>query len=424
MKRLTGVGISLLFMAVLILIVAAFTFRQAIFTSTPYSLKGAETSTLPNETATPLPGTDVVSPLPTPVATIDPELQGYSFDEPRTVITHKSLILLGDWLPNSQDISVLLNDAVSPGLEQIQTFDVTKGQLRSFGNRQSMFIARRPIWLSDIGKMAFMGANLPGKDGIAAPTHLWITGPGATDLSLPAVENITAAAGSGNLVLVTKRGQSQPSLIDAATGEQRIVPVDLKSYGIDVDGLYLQMVWHPQLRRIAIFDPHNFLVLDLDSNHVDAFDLGYDNDEYHGAGPRWAFDARWSPDGQYLALITTQGTPILPYAELSVLDVATHEMVNHDLGHRYVTDVTWSPDSKILLTATVVDNAEGKNHLGLFLVNFVGGTHRRVLPDTPITGGQFGFGLNWSPNGEIVAIYCPTSDEGRVCTMNVQAPQR
>jgi WD40 repeat protein len=272
--------------------------------------------------------------------------------------------------------------------------------------------------------MSFMGANLPGKDGVAAPTHLWVTDSGVTDLSIPVIEDITAAAGSGHLVLVTKRGQSQPSLIDAATGKQSIVPVDLKSYGIDVNGLYIQMVWHPQLGQIAIFDPNNFLIVDLDSNHVDAFDLGYDNDEYHGVGLRWAFDARWSPDGQYLALITTQGTPILPYTELSILDLATHKVVNHDLGHRYVTDVAWSPDSKILLTASVIDNAEGKNHLGLFLVNSASGAYRRVLPDTPITGGQFSFGLNWSPNGEIVAIYCPTSDEGRVCTMNVRAPQR
>lgn len=424
MKRLSGSG--LLLVGIPCWIALSFIFYQAALSPISLAASKAEPSPFPVETVSSLPGIGVASPLPTPSVTGDSTLLQYSFGEPRVIFTHGSIIGVASWLPDSRNITLLLDDTSSLGFQQIRTLDIVTRRTRSFGNRFSMFRDDRPVWLADVGKMAFRGADKMVEDGVAPPYHLWLAKPGATKLIAPILQDTTASSGGGHWVIATKRDLSQPILVNAATGQKQIVPVDLMQYGLDVNHIDIQMAWHPSLPKVAVFDPNGLVIIDLRDNDVKVIDLGSNADEYHGYDKRWAFDARWSPDGQRLALITTAGQRSLAYSELTMLDVTTGKNTNFasDYQYGYVTNLTWAPDSETLLASVVVENSGGYDHLGLVLVNAMTGASRRILPDSTFYGGQFGFGVEWSPDGRTLAVYCPTLHEGRVCTIDVNTSAR
>ncbi|MCW5844639.1 MAG: hypothetical protein KIT77_25535 [Caldilinea sp.] len=421
MKRLSGSVLRLLLVGVLGWIALPLIFLQPEPTSASPAASKAEPSSFAVETIAVLPETGVASPLPLPNATEDARLWRYSFREPRVIFTHDSIIGVAGWLPDSRNLTLILNDTTSLGFEQIRTIDVVTGRTQSFGNRLNLFREDHPAWLADVGKMAFRGTDKLVEGGVAPPYHLWLAEAGTTKLITPTLRGITASSGGDHWVIATRRNQSRPVLVNAATGQKQIVQVDLQEYGIDVNNIYVQMAWHPSLPKVAVFDPNGFVVINLKDNHVSVIDLGKDADEYHGYDKRWAFDARWSLDGQRMALITTARLPILTYSELTVLDMTTGKHTNFVFDHqyKYVTSLTWAPDSETLLASVVIDNNGGYDRLGLILVDAATGVSRRILPDSTFYGGQFSFGVEWSPDGKTVAVYCPTENEGRVCTIEV-----
>ena len=154
-----------------------------------------------------------------------------------------------------------------------------------------------------------------------------------------------------------------------------------------------------------------------------------------GQVPVWALDARWSPDGRYLALITTSNFPgqergtggeILA-TELTLVDfqagILRTLVFTPDItpGHHYVTDLAWGPDSRFLAVMGVLGiNEFGTEEGGVFMVEAATGAARLAATGEDLGGGVWGTQLIWSPDGAFLMANCPTRQEGRLCMLAVE----
>ena len=155
-------------------------------------------------------------------------------------------------------------------------------------------------------------------------------------------------------------------------------------------------------------------LLDVDSGQLCELNFG-----------GWAFLARWSPDGRYLAIIRNQ-EPSLPAnsTELAVLDTATGKLytlgvVPKELpGRHYVDDIAWAPDNYHLLTLGSILSFPGcapdcPKDTRLYLVDFLSG---QIKPLTSqFAANTPGTNLDWSPDGSKVLALCP-----KLCLISVQ----
>jgi len=294
--------------------------------------------------------------------------------------------------------------------EYIETFNAHTAELHQYGER--IRGDGKPVWLDTPHKVAFADLSDNQYD-------LWISGYGNARAHQPVFRNVDyPMAGGGNTVVIVPRHQRQLVLLDGAGQARGPLPIDLAAYGFAPDNAltYFRMAWSPAGTRLAIYDIHRFLVANVQTGQVQVIDLG-DRPEY---GKLWAFHARWSPDGRYLALITTAGTPAVAFTKLAVLDTSTNQMQQIDVGLRYVSEVAWAPNSRHLAIRAVVFQQDGRAREGLYLADAVTGAIRRMLPDMLFgTNGDFTWNLEWAPDGNTIATACPIVGEVRVCLIAV-----
>lgn len=142
--------------------------------------------------------------------------------------------------------------------------------------------------------------------------------------------------------------------------------------------------------------------------------------------PLWASEAQWSPNGRYLAFITTDSISApIRRMELTILDMETGERrtlspgPDIEPGRHYVTDIAWAPNGRIIAIRAAVKEEEGIMYEELYLVEATNGQSNRILPETAFTGGDAGWSLHWSPDGRQLVLNCPTRNEGRLCLMTM-----
>jgi hypothetical protein len=105
---------------------------------------------------------------------------------------------------------------------------------------------------------------------------------------------------------------------------------------------FLKMRLHPFESSVAIFDPGGFVVFDLQSGDIRAFDLGEDNSETI-SGKRWAADAKWSPDGKQMALLVYVGSPPVQLTRVFILNLELEKTTEISLPMKFITDLEWAP---------------------------------------------------------------------------------
>jgi hypothetical protein len=338
-----------------------------------------------------------------------PRLEDYVFGPPQVVLTYTSGIGIANWLPDSESLLIARVIPNTPR-ETIDTFNVRTAELRQYGERISGDI--KPIWLDTPHKVAFADLSDQQYD-------LWISGYGNARARQPVFRNVEyPLAGGGNTVVIVPRHQRQLVLIDSAGQVRGPLPIDLAAYGFAPDNTltYFRVAWSPVGTRLAIYDVHLFVMVNVQTGQVQELDLG-DRPEY---GKLWAFHARWSPDGRYLALLTVAGLPIFRFVDLAILDTTTGTLQKVDLGLRYATEVAWAPNSRHLAVRAVVFQQEGRNREGLYLVDVVTGATRRMLQDALFGGSHtWTWNLDWSPDGNTIVTGCAVVTEGRLCLIPV-----
>jgi hypothetical protein len=339
-----------------------------------------------------------------------PGLGDYIFGPPQVVLTHTSAVGIAGWLPDSERLLITRRLPTDTIREYVETFNVRTAELHQYGERSSGDV--KPVWLDTPHKVAL--ADLSDKQ-----YDLWISDYGNARARQPVFRNVEyPLAGGGNTVVIVPRHQRRLVPVDGAGQAGGPLPIDLATYGFAPDNTltYFRMAWSPAGTRLAIYDIHRLLVVNVQTGQVQEIDLG-DRPEY---GRIWAFHARWSPDGRYLALLTTAGDLPAHFVDLTILDMTTRTFRRIDLGLRYVSEIAWAPNSRHLVIRAVVFQEEGRAREGLYLVDIVTGATRRMLPDMLFgTNGDFTWNLDWAPDGNTIATACPIVGEVRVCLIAV-----
>jgi WD40 repeat protein len=373
-------------------------------------------------TATATPGSAFDSPVktptpgkPTPTVPV-PDLDDYVFGEPKVVLTHTTAIGIARWLPDGERLLLVRLDPDRTTREYVETFNVHSGELRRYGERHSVPV--KPVWLDKLGKVAFADVS-------ERQYSLWISSYGQEQAREAVFSGVEfPMAGGGDTVLVVPRKQRQITAVDEGGKARSGQAIDLSAYGFRPDDVltYFRMAISPDEERLAAYDREHLVIWDLKTGVGQAFDLGV-RSEYE-PDKIWAFHAEWSPDGCYLAMITTAGSLPMRFTDLTILDTVSGERQRVDLGSRYVTEVAWAPNGSHLTVWAVVVQREGVSWAGLYLVDVSTGKTRRILPDDLFGGSMdWTWNLAWSPEGDTIATTCPGGRGPRLCLIPVTVRQ-
>lgn len=360
------------------------------------------------------------SPLPTPLPTATASaLDSIQLGEPRVVFTHTSAIGVIEWLPNSQEVLLTLQqpDVLT---ETIELLNIASGQRRLLAARPAE--ESRPVWLAGSNQVAY--AMRPDTAEVRYEVRLSGSGNSQNPQRPASVGAINSdISGRGERLLVVEQNQATVLKVSANDQVAEETVIDLKNDGFEPENwrTRFRTQWSASGEKVALYDTQGFAVFDLPSGQLRRYDLGEEHSEAYGYGPRWVIRARWSPNGERIALITTvdDSTGIFRYTDLTILNVLTGEFVNTKIG-RYVTDVTWDTRGRFMATLINIGQREGAGLEGIFLIDGTNGEYRQFLPKQEFWGGQSGVGIAWNPNGKQIAMNCPTQNEGRLCLVDVQ----
>lgn len=374
-----------------------------------------------------------VMPTPAPQCGFDPaaaplqpgpSLDGFSFSAPRAVLDSVAPLAVAEWLPGGR--SLLITHVITPDSpsEYVETVDASTGALQRYAlrHRTDVPFASRPVWLEprqttlqtdQAGGQLNLYAGQPIKGAVAA------------DLASP---YIAISADDHYLVYLPRSSQGEPySMLDL--GDKRPLGFTLPvrpQYDVAATGPVTQVMpyratWHPDGKRIAFYNNLGLFLADRDTGQVCRINLGAGPD----GQPRWALDARFSPDGRLLALITTVGLPVVPFMDLTLLDLQTGAVRHVDLGVTYVYSLAWAGDGRDLLAGAETGRDATGVRFGLFLVDAVTGDSRQVPAGSPSVG-RVDLGLAWAPESGQVAYACPDlaapGSSSALCVMTVGQP--
>jgi len=389
----------------------------------------------PPRTPTPRPYPPPGTPAPTPVPRCTfaarpapevpgPSLDAYAFSEPRVVLTHTSAIGIAGWLPGGQRLLITRLIPNQPR-EYVETFNVQTGELQQYGERHS--VGAKPVWLTAERAVAFGDFSLADRQfmlrinrGEGAPVE-----EAATGLAAP---YLAVGPNGRRVVFFTKAAKEQPQAFDASQAQRQAFPFtlplmpwqDLPTLGQQIGPEPYRAAWHPDGNRIAFYNDTGFFLADPATGQICEVDLGP-----HVDGKRWAVDARWSPNGRYLATLTTVGDSAR-FIDLTLIDTSTGERRHLDLGHQYLYAIAWAHNSRDLLVVAELGADERGSLQGLYVVNATTGDSRQILVDHQFIGAGF-WGAAWSPTGQAIALACPTImlteptiAEGRLCIIAVE----
>jgi dipeptidyl aminopeptidase/acylaminoacyl peptidase len=333
-----------------------------------------------------------------------PALEDYVFSEPQVVLTHTEGIRIASWLPDNQR---LLITRVIPGQpnETIETFNVQTSELTLFGTRHALD-GYNPIWLEDEQAVLFQAWQA---DGTVTLQKIQTSNENPETLAIDLdYSEISVSPNEQNIVFFTNSQKTSPNFSNLDVSQISTSPIQLPAtYGRETGRhvhSYFQSTWAPDGSRIAFYRNHGLFLANPSNGEVCEVSF---NDPM-----TWAYFARWSSDGRFLAMITTTSlsTP-LQSTELTVLDTVTGEIrilqVVPDAkpGQHYVRDINWLPNSYDLLLLGRVRYEEGHGFDNLYLVDVGNGEYLNLFPTKEFHGIP-GTTLVISPNGEQAAVWC------------------
>lgn len=359
-----------------------------------------------------------------------PALEAYVFSEPRVVLTHTSGIAVAEWSEDSQQI--LLTLAIPNSLkEKIDVYNVQSGKLQPYGEWQgfSTIFNPMPVWLNSQQSVAFV-------DESDKPWSLHISRGGNAPVEKPVAglssRYLGVSPDGQQVAFLPKTPGKQPEVWQGAQAKRQVLAVTLpvepdQSLPLGI-GTY-HIAWQPNGNRIAFFNNAGFFLTDAGRHTLCEIDLGTAmGGEFN---KRWALVAKWSPDGRYLALLTTVGEPIVPFIDLTLIDMSTGQLRRLNLGHQSLHAIAWAPNYHDLVVVAPPPQHEPElAHLNtVYLVDATTGNSRQVLTEYQSKFIFSGTGnVVWSPDGQEIAFVCPyftspTVIQGRLCLVPVEVKQ-
>lgn len=383
------------------------TITSVAATKTPSSVPTA--TPMATETPVIIPVIITVPPSPTPAPTSTPfsissfERQaakstfGFVFKPPQEIPNTQSPdgFDIVDWLPGSSE-EVLLKGAFT--LEAVNILD---GAVKVYATVNEPGNIWQPVWLPEVQGVAYISLDIQtGKQnlmlgqGEGSKTALL-----SSNASLPLIPLASLKQGNGLAVFsqdgqrirrVSSDGTEADSLPASFNALLRLEQKTAKTFH------YIAI--QPDGNWFAYYNSEDFQLFNHHTGEIREIDLG-------GSGfeKLWVMYAKWSPDGQKLALIVTTGATPIDFSNLYILDWSTGKSYKVNVSFNFVTDIAWAPDSKHLLFEAVVDQKEGSDINALFITNI--STSSEILP-VPVSitglGSNFGGGLSWSVDGRTI----------------------
>jgi len=364
-------------------------------------------------------------------------LDVYQFSEPRVVLTHTSAIGIAGWLADGQQL-LITRDIPGANRNSIDVLNIRTSELSTYAEREGN--SGKPVWLPAFGAVAYVTLveEERHEQRISYRPELWISygNPQQVERLAPDVMGLSLAVEpDGNHLWYFSR--SEPDRPQVFDGESRVIqtaPWNVAAWKYPKPDLgwamrdrspQFTMAWHPDGTRVVLYSQFWTFLLDVKTNRVCELTLGEYKPEAMDIPP-WPLEAQWSPDGRYLAFITTDSLD-MPFrrTELTILDMATGERrtlspgSDIEPGRHFVTDIAWAPNGQMLAVLATVEYRDGTTWEGLYLVEATTGQNKHLLPHIVFPAGDFGWNLAWSPNGDSLAVTCLY---GPLCLIEVTWP--
>ncbi len=408
----------------------------ALAVALAFTFGGLRTNVMPTSQAfqspieTPTPSgpsaTPTVAPIPIPRCTFAARpvpaepglpLEAYRFSEPQVVLTHTGAIGIASWLPNGQQL-LITRDIPGTNRNSIDVFNVRTTGLSTYAEREGY--NGKPVWLSALRAVAY--ATL-----VEQHPELWISygDPQQVERLVPDVWGLSLAVepDGKHLWYFSRSEPDRPQQLNVETRAIQPAPLDLASLRYPKPGLEwamrngspsFTMVWRPDGSQMALYSQFWTFLLDTRTNQACELDLGEYNPEAMDIPP-WAIEAQWSPNGRFLAFITTDSLKVpLRRTELTILDTETGERrtlspgPDIEPGQHYVYDIVWATNSQQLIALAQTETRWGRPIQKLYLIDARTGDSQQVMPNIFGGGTIEGRQLAWSSNGKALAVKCPT----------------
>lgn len=347
-------------------------------------------------------------------------LYAYDFSEPEVVLHYdNSPLQVLEWVDPQQ---LLITYLISSTHERIELFNVKSGQAQNYGERYSL--STTPTWLSSTHTIAFV--DRVDKQwrlyttSLAAPARAMIM----KELASP---HITTSPDGKHIFFFPQTSENQYQILDTTLKEEQSAIFNFPVLSMPVPTLHASPYlssWHPDGEHIAFYNNGGFYLITLSTHQVCEIRFG----DGEGYAKPWVVEAKWSPNGRYLAALTTVGEAPVDMIDLALLDMATGELRHFNFGYQYLYTLAWHPNSHELLTMVDVafDDLTKANQYGVYIVDVTTGEARRILAEHIFMFAGV-YGAAWSPTGRGLAIACPTVDAtqglitaGRVCMVKVE----
>lgn len=347
----------------------------------------------------------------------------FTFSEPMVVLTDDMAIGIKHWLPDGQRL--LITRELPEHRQSIELFNVATGETQVYATRE---YGGHLAWLDTLQAVVYVERRYVDRNAGLAQYDLWFS-QGDPEGVQKLAENVlpfSVAIDANDQVSFFSATTNQLQNLDIAHKTIQSLPLDLTSwlytkYPESVEepktmsSLYsFRLVQSPNNSILAASgDPWLFLI-ETQANKICEVDLGY-----LGHIPRRPTGVNWSHNGRYLALKNTAVLPgeLLPFNDLFVLDTKDSQLLTlTSPDWRYVTDVAWSPDGQYLVFLGHLRFK--KAHL--FILN----VEQRAIQVAQVSidlggGGDWGQQLYWQPNGQQLAVNCPTQEYGRLCLITL-----
>lgn len=408
------------------------------------SASGGAALQSPINTPTPTPPPSQPGPTPTRVPLCTPPdngtdgqppaeedvLDALAFGDPQVILTDTAPIDIAGWMPDGRSL-LLVRQLPRQQAQAIESYDIRSGRTMRYA--EAITWAGQVFPLAQGQGVGFMAQAETVEGQLSPGVDLKIShGPGQVE---PVVRGVPFRAmavdpTTASLVRYAQAPGGPPALPPQARQDFRVltVPVDpylwkYPTYFPDrietgYSGDVFQAAVRPDGAMVAFYaDPYLFLY-DLATERACEVDLGV----AENGQPRFTWDARWSPDGRYLAMLTSARFPgeLLPFADLTILDSFTgRTRTVNPSPQRLVDAFTWSPNGQWLILQGRLEHGRLVNQL--HLVNAADGNAVPLLPNYSFAPGVSN-GVSWAPAKSFVALSChvwpentPFITEQRIC---------
>lgn len=359
--------------------------------------------------------TPTPAPSPTPTPTFEPlsdkPIMGFVFKPPQEIPNTRNSVgyyEIIEWLPGN------LAEVLVEGPLTLETVNVLSGTTKIYATFNAPGTIDQPTWLPEAEGVAYLASDIQTNK-----TNLWLGKVGSKpEILLSDVQAPLIPIEKGRGVAVYHKSDRAMKAVSPSKQNLRPAPQPASvPFPQMMPGKLLNTAYQPGGDWIAYYNVDGFRLVNSKTGEVRLVDLGERENE-----PLWAFDAKWSPDGQKLALIITRDRATFDFTDLYILEWPTGTL--HKVGDDFdfVTDIAWAPDSRHLLLKAVIGQKDGFNINALYITDVL--TFSEIVPvPIPIEGlAGFGDSLSWSPDGKTVLVQYFNGQEVALYRIDVTTP--